>query len=634
MERLILSLRGPFRARDGEDRPVGGLSRRGLAILAALAADPALRQSRVALTALIWGDRGEEQARASLRQELSVLRRALPDGTLGADRLAVWLDPAQCRIETAGPGGILEDLDIASPQFEDWLRDTRAALARDWVDSRMAVAMSALEAGEAETAGAIGEEVLQGDPLNEEAVQLLLRAAARTGGKAAALRVLQDFTARLMRELDVAPAPETLALADALRAPETAPLLLARTAPVPERGDSPGLAVLPFDEIGGGGGDMFADGIVEEITNALSRVHEFHVIARQSVFALRGAGLPAPELAARLGCEYLVQGTVQRSGNRLRLSVQLIGGRDGRQLWSARFDDHVDDLFDLQDRIAAQVAGQLSPSLRRAEIARAETLPDAHRSAYSLTLSALPHFWAHHRDENLRAIKILDEALVQAPDYGPAWAYKSWALAQMSSYIWSEDPNATRAAAIDAARRAAALTSDHSPSLVALGAGLSMSMTDQTDARAYIDRALAIDPNNAWGWMRRGWLEVYDRHYEAALASFRHAEALSPLDPFRFNMLLGRAAVESRPSGDAEEALRLTREAMTLAPTMTWAYRFLALSLVRAGRMDEAREALRGLLAAYPGLTYRRLAASLPPGRNRDIADQYQLLKDIGMTEG
>ncbi|MFD2854440.1 hypothetical protein ACFSZS_06120 [Seohaeicola zhoushanensis] len=367
--------------------------------------------------------------------------------------------------------------------------------------------------------------------------------------------------------------------------------------------------MLPFDEIGGGQGDMFADGIVEEITNALSRVHEFHVIARQSVFALRGAGLPVPELAARLGCDYLVEGTVQRSGNRLRLSVQLVGGQDGRHLWSARFDDHLDDLFDLQDRIAAQVAGQLSPSLRRAEIARAEALPAAHRSAYSLTLSALPHFWAHHRDENKRAIAILDEALRQAPDYGPAWAYKSWALAQMPSYIWAEDPKGARSAAIEAARRAAALTSDHSPSLVALGAGLSMTMTDQSDARAYIDRALAIDPNSAWGWMRRGWLEVYDRHYEAALASFLHAEALSPLDPFRFNMLLGRAAVESRPDGDADEAVRLTREAMTLAPTMTWAYRFLALSLVRAGRLGEARRPCAGCSTPIPASP----TASLPP---------------------
>lgn len=633
MGTLVLAMRGPFEVRGSDGRAVGGLSRRGLAILAVLAAEPGMRQSRAALATLIWGDRGEEQARASLRQELSVLRRALPEGVLQADRLAVRLDPALCRVERGGVGGFLEELDIASAEFEDWLRDTRANLGRSWVAERLEAGAAALAGGGADAAETAAQDVLQVDPLNEEAVQMLLRAAASGGGKAAALRVLQDFTARLARELEVEPAPETLALAAALRQPGQAPETVP-AAPVPARGDNPGLAVLPFDEIGGGQGDMFADGIVEEITNALSRVHEFHVIARQSVFALRGAGLPVPELAARLGCDYLVEGTVQRSGNRLRLSVQLVGGQDGRHLWSARFDDHLDDLFDLQDRIAAQVAGQLSPSLRRAEIARAEALPAAHRSAYSLTLSALPHFWAHGREEHRRAIAILDEALAQSPDYGPAWAYRGWALAQAAAYIWTDDPVGDREAAIAAARRAAMLTTDHSPSLVALAAALSMSQLDQSDARAYIDRALEIDPNSAWGWMRRGWIEIYEGDFARASSSFHKAEALSPLDPFRFNMLLGHAAIESRTGGDPEAAIRMVRQAMVLAPSMTWAYRLLAIALERAGRRDEALRAMDMLLEAYPGLTFRKLMASLPPSRNMDIAGHYSILMDLGMSEG
>jgi len=157
-------------------------------------------------------------------------------------------------------------------------------------------------------------------------------------------------------------------------APETE-----KPARIPTRKERPSLAVLPFDELGAPDTDMFADGVVEEITSALSRVHEFHVVARQSAYALADRGVDALKAAARLGTDYLVEGSLRRAGDRVRISVQLIDGKSANTLWAHRFDDRLDDLFDLQDRIAAQVAGQISPNLRTAEIARASDRPPTGR---------------------------------------------------------------------------------------------------------------------------------------------------------------------------------------------------------------------------------------------------------------
>ena len=234
-------------------------------MVAYLACQPGMRAERGLLADLLWSDRAEDQARASLRQELAVLRKALPDGALDADRQMVWLDPERITVDRAVQGEFLQGFDLRSEPFEDWLRE--------------------------------------------------------------------------MRNTQPPPTPPIAA----------------------QRHDRPSLAVLPFDEIGAPSDDMFADGVVEEITGALSRVRDFHIIARQSAFALQGARISIPEIAAKLGVQYLVEGSVRRAGDRVRITAQLVYGADGRTLWSERFDDQLDDLFDLQDRVAAKIAGQIFP---------------------------------------------------------------------------------------------------------------------------------------------------------------------------------------------------------------------------------------------------------------------------------
>lgn len=535
MSRLTLHYAGPFRV-SADDAPVDGLSRRGQALLAYLGRQPAMRAERATLADLLWTDRAEEQARASLRQELLLLRRTLGNGWVIADRQAVWLALGAVDCAMTGDAEFMQGFDLRAEGFEDWLR--------------------------------------------------------------------------LMRQEQTAPT--------AFAAAQT--------------GARPVLAVLPFEALGTDPRDMMADGVVEEITGALSRIGEFDVIARQSVFALRDREISALDAAARLGAEYLVEGSVRRAGERIRISVQLVRGSDGVTLWSDRFDDCIVDLFDMQDRIAAQVAGQISPSLRAAEIARAGACAPQNRTAYELTLTALPLFWAHRKEANAEAIERFDAALMRDREYGPALAHKAWALAQMPVYMWARDPTAAHASAAEALLRAAPHVGEHAPSLVALGAATALTTGNIPRARSYIDHALRLDPNNAWGWLRVGWNAIYSDTPERGIEAFDRFEMLSPLDPFRFNGLLGRSVCH-RMRGEFDRSVALIQEGLAANPGMTWAYRMLVGDLTLAGRKAEAQEAIATFRRYYPHVTLSYLRACWPPQMRNAHPNYVDAFAEAGIPE-
>ncbi|UWQ20113.1 tetratricopeptide repeat protein [Jannaschia sp. W003] len=523
MAALVLHLTGPFRITRSDGAPPCSLSRRGRAMLAFLACQPGMRAERGLIADLLWSDRSEAQARASLRQELSVLRRQVPEGVIAADRLEIWLDPALVVVEADADAEFLQGFDLPSEGFEDWLRMERA---------------------ERSGQGARGEAA---------------------GGGPAACAALEQ----------------------------------------------PALAVMPFEELGADRGDMFADGIVEEITGALSRIRTFHVVARQSAWATPWRERSAPELAQLLGVDYLIEGSVRRAGRRVRIAVQLVRAADGHTLWSERFDDELDDLFDLQDRISVQVAGRLAPNLRTAEIARARRHAPGERSAYELTLIALPHFWVHDSDENDRAIALLDAALSKAPSFGPARAQRAWCFAHRCCYLWMRDAASARAAARRDFDEALPLVDDHAPALTALSATAALALRDFASSEDLARRALDIDPNNAWGWLRLGWVLCYLGRNDEALACFDRAEMLSPLDPFLFNIAFGRSAC-LRSMKDYDGAVAQIHKGMRMAPKAVWAYRMLFGTLWLQGDREGAIAAGRKWRAAHPWLSRETLLEGLP----------------------
>ncbi len=395
----------------------------------------------------------------------------------------------------------------------------------------------------------------------------------------------------------------------------------------------PAIVVMPFEEIGSED-EFFADGVVDEITSALSSVGDISVIARQSAFSFKGRIVEVRKVGRELGARYVVTGAIRRSGTRVRISVQLNSAITGANLWSQRYDDELEDLFDLQDKIASHVAGAISPSIRASEIAAARAVAPMERKAYELYMSAFPHFWAHRREENDRAIDLLTSAINRDPDDFRAQALRAWAYAQQATYMWSETPLTSRENAQSDAEAAVLSAGEHAPSLVAIAAALSMTGLEHERAGVLLERALVLDPNSAWGWMRMGWNQIYHmRDIQDGLAAFDKAEALSPLDPFLFNIQFGRAYAKGL-LGEYDEAIKLVKLGLTAGPGVTWAYRDLASFCANAGRREEADEAVEALMHSYPGLTIKRVVNSMPPATHARHQAFLEGLRRAGVPEG
>lgn len=370
----------------------------------------------------------------------------------------------------------------------------------------------------------------------------------------------------------------------------------------PKLPDKPSIVVLPFDNLSADPGqDYLADGFVEAITAALSRIRSFFVIARNSAFTYKGRAANVRDIRNDLGVAYLLEGSVQKAGNRLRIIVQLVETEGGVHVWTASYDGTLDDIFDLQDRITEQVAGALQPSIRIAEIERVRRKRPQDLSSYDYTMRAMPYVWALDREASIQGIELLDKALVVDPDYPLALSLAGWCHAQRSVYNWTDDIATSQARARMMAERAAELSGDDPLVLAVLGA-VHTFVRNHGTARILLERAVALDPNAAWAWSRLGWLESYSDRPERAREHFERAIRLSPLDPMNFNNAIGIGSTYE-VAQDYDAAVAHYRRVLAERPSTAWVYRNLASALAGAGRMDEAREAYAEVLRIYPNLT-------------------------------
>lgn len=374
--------------------------------------------------------------------------------------------------------------------------------------------------------------------------------------------------------------------------------------------DKPSIVVLPFDNMSAEEGqDYLADGIVEAITAALSCIRSFFVIARSSAFTYKGRATDAREIGKELGVAYLLEGSVQKVGNRLRITVQLIETEAGAHVWSSRYDGTVDEIFDLQDRITQQVAGALQPSIRLAEIERSRRRRPQDLSSYDYTMRAMPHVWALEKEESGKALELLENALEIDPEYPLALALAGWCHAQRSVYNWATDLANSQAKARSLAERAANLSGDDALILTVLGA-VNTFVRNYGTARVLLERALALDPNCAWAWSRLGWIENYSDRPQTALQHFEQALRLSPIDPMNFNNYVGIGSAHE-VAENYEKAVEFYLRALQERPHATWIYRNLASALVGAGHVKEARAAFAEMLRAYPGLTISKFKEAM-----------------------
>jgi adenylate cyclase len=378
--------------------------------------------------------------------------------------------------------------------------------------------------------------------------------------------------------------------------------------------DKPSIAVLPFTNMSGDPDQEFlADGMVEEIIAALSRVRSFFVISRNSTFTYKGRAVDPREVGRELGVRYVLEGSVRRAGNRLRIMTQLVDAGTGNQVWSERHDGDVTDVFDLQDTVTEAVVGSIAPTIRLSEIERAKRKRPENLDAYDCTTRALPALWSQDQESIEEGLRLAERAISLDPGYALPKALASWCYAQRVAYMRTAAPEREIAIALKLAEEAASLDSRDPLVLTALSAAYAFAR-DHERAAALIEKALALDPNSAWAWTRSGFVNVHRGKPDLGIRDFQRAIRLSPLDPMHFYTLFG---IGHAFLGKAEydEAAEWFERGLREKPDAFFAYRPLTACYAHANRLDEAKRALEVLIQAYPDLTISKVLAASAGGK-------------------
>jgi adenylate cyclase len=381
-------------------------------------------------------------------------------------------------------------------------------------------------------------------------------------------------------------------------AADVATVLPSAALPLP---DKPSLAVMPFQNMSGDPEqEYFADGMVEEIITALSRIRWLFVIARNSSFTYKGQAFDVKQVGRDLGVRYVLEGAVRKAGNSVRISAQLIDATTGAHLWADRFDGSLQDVFELQDKVAVSVAGVIEPTLEAAETRRLADRPTHDLSALDFYLRALPDLDAFGKNALRRALDLLGQAIERDAHYGPALALAAHCHLGLEVNGWAEDPEATRRTSVDLARQALRSAPDD-PNVLALTAFVLGYFGEDIDVSlGLIDRCLALNPSCARGWHWSALLRVFVGQPELALLHFQNYLRLSPRDRMATYLNgIGEAYFFGRRFDDAAANLLAS---LDLAPSFPVTYRVLASCYAHMGRLDDARVIVRRLRAITPAV--------------------------------
>jgi TolB-like protein len=394
--------------------------------------------------------------------------------------------------------------------------------------------------------------------------------------------------------------------------------------------DKPSIAVLPFENMSGDPEqEYFADGMAEDLITALSHFRWFFVIARNSSFTFKGQTVDMRTVGRELGARYVLEGSVRKGGNRLRITAQLIETETGNHLWAEKYDGALEDVFDLQDRITEGVAGAIEPSVRLAEIERARRKRPDNLDAYDLYLQALPHAWAYTAAESEKAIELLESALRIDPGYVAAHGLAAWCNGNLATFI----PGHPRGAvSVQHARAVLGPDTDHALALAFAAWSLAFFERDYNVALDASNRALALTPNSPAVLSFGALVEAYAGRFDIAI---KHAEAslrLSPsFDPLRFLAELA-AAYGHFFSERYDEAAKSAQRTVHANPQFVPGTTLLVASLTRAGQPEAAQAAAERLLDLSPGFhvgEFVRVGRFAP-----DLLEKYAAaLREAGLPE-
>ena len=381
-------------------------------------------------------------------------------------------------------------------------------------------------------------------------------------------------------------------------------------APAPKLPDKPSIAVLPFINMSGDPEqEYFSDGITEDIITALSRLRWFFVIARNSTFAYKGKAADVKQVQRDLGIRYLLEGSVRKSGQRVRITGQLMDAVTGNHIWAERYDRELTDIFALQDEITESVTAAIEPKLLAAEGIRTEARSIDDLNAWDLVARALSHFWKLTAAESVTAVGILRQAVERHPNYAPAHSMLAFALL-VSTHVGWIPAGGERESAARHAKRAAELDDSDPWAHMALGY---LAFTDrQTDeAVRHFQAALDLNPNFAAAHGYVGWALVFDARSEEALRHFEQAMRMSPRDPLNGFFFAGLSAAHYF-AGRYPDAVKCARQAVQLRPGIIGGHRVLCASLAQAGQIEEAKAAMNTLRQMHPDISVAWIKQSVP----------------------
>ncbi len=413
--------------------------------------------------------------------------------------------------------------------------------------------------------------------------------------------------------------------------PSTAAASTRPSLPLP---DKPSIAVLPFQNISGDPEqEYFADGIVEEIITALSRFRQLFVIARNSSFTFKGRAMDVKQVGRELGVRYVLEGSVRKAANRVRITGQLVDATTGVHLWADRFDGGLEDIFDLQDRVTASVVSAIAPKVDQAEIERAKRKPTEKLDAYDYFLRgrACAYRWTNRVAVD-EALGLISKAIELDPNFASAYGFAAWCHAMRKTGGWITDRDYEIAETTRLARRAVELGRDDAVVLCWAGWALAYVVHDLEAGTAFVDRALVLNPNLALAWYCSGWLRVWLGKQDAAIEYLARTMRLNPLHPFIpvIQTVIAHAYFFAGRYGEASSCARMTLQDL---PDSHPALRMSAASNALRGCAEEARKACARLRQIDPALRVSNLKDVLGPYRPEDLARYEEGLRKAGLPE-
>jgi TolB-like protein/tetratricopeptide (TPR) repeat protein len=397
--------------------------------------------------------------------------------------------------------------------------------------------------------------------------------------------------------------------------------------------DKPSIAVLPFTNMSDDPQqDYFADGMVEEIITALSRLRWLFVIARNSSFTYKGRPVDVRQVGRELGVRYVLEGSVRKSANQVRITGQLIDASTGAHIWADRFDGTIEHIFDLQDRVTASVVGAIAPKMEQAEIERARRKPTQNLDAYDYYLQGRERVYPAAKDASGEALQLFYKAVELDPGFASAYGMAAWCYAWRMLNGWMVDRAKEVAETARLARQAVELGKDDAIALTMGGFALALVVHEVEDGAAFIERALILNPNLAAGWHLSAWVNLYLGKPEVTIERSTHAIRLSPLDrvaPLAYTQM----AAGHFWAGHYDEASSWAEKGLREQANWAGAARVAAASHALAGRLDQAQKAMARLRQIDPALRVSDIKHMFPFRRPEDVARYEEGLRKAGLPE-